>query len=190
VWDLGISSFYGISREARFVPSDDGTSLTPHYDKIQQIGMDIQATMGATLWKLEALDRSGRQPTDGRFQAVVAGVEHTLYSIAGTTADLGVIAEYLYDNRPDTAPRIYADRDVFMGFRCTANDVRGTTLLFGAIAGSGGDATLVTLEASRRLGDTWVIELEAMAVTHASDDALLSSMDRDGHFAIHLIRYF
>jgi hypothetical protein len=61
--DNGISAFSGTSREPRFVPAADGQSLLPVYDQIDQVGVDLQYTREAWLWKLEAIARDGYSNT-------------------------------------------------------------------------------------------------------------------------------
>jgi hypothetical protein len=54
VFDVGVSHFYGTSREPTLLPRVDeseGTSLIPHYSLIHQTGVDLQATVGSWLWK-------------------------------------------------------------------------------------------------------------------------------------------
>ena len=47
-FDIGVSHFYGTSRVPRFVFGFNGTEpvLVPHYDIINQTGLDLQATKG------------------------------------------------------------------------------------------------------------------------------------------------
>lgn len=96
--DLAVSHFHGTRREPTFaIAVRDGKSvLIPHYDLIDQTGLEAQLTRGAWLWKLEAITRSGH---GDRFAAAVAGFEYTLYQMAGTGADLGLLFEYQYDGR-------------------------------------------------------------------------------------------
>ena len=81
--DLGVSAFRGTSREPLLVPmtvdGDAGpTALQPRYDLIDQVSIDAQWTGGSTLWKLEAMTRSGH---GDRFGATTFGVEHTLFNL-------------------------------------------------------------------------------------------------------------
>ncbi|HEX9735991.1 MAG TPA: hypothetical protein VGG06_28855 [Thermoanaerobaculia bacterium] len=71
----------------------------PFYRVTSQVGVDVQHTRGAWLWKLEALAREGRGAS---FGAAVACFERTFYQIGGSSADLGVLAEVLWDGRDPT----------------------------------------------------------------------------------------
>jgi hypothetical protein len=61
--DVGLSVFSGTSREPRLIPADDAPVLLPHYDQIDQFGVDLQYTRDAWLWKLEAIARNGYSET-------------------------------------------------------------------------------------------------------------------------------
>jgi hypothetical protein len=189
-WDIGLSHFHGTSREPRLLPGlDPGGQpvLTPHYDLIDQTGLDVQLTTGAWLWKLEAIMRSGQ---GDRFFATVGGFEYTFYQVAGGNADVGVLAEYLYDGRDVTAPATLADDDVFIGTRLSLNDPQDSTLLAGAIVDRSTRATAVLVEAERRLGDNWKLELEGrLFFAVPVGDALFGIRD-DDHVTLRLTRYF
>ena len=128
--DLGVSHFHGTSREPRLsvVAGASGPELRPHYDQIDQTGLDIQYTADAWLWKFEAIGRGGH---GDYFTAAVAGIEYTLYQIMESDADLGLLAEYLYDGRDDNgdAPLTAFENDIFVGARLTLNDADDSTLL-------------------------------------------------------------
>ena len=110
--DIGLHAFSGTSREPRFVPAADGQSLLPVYDQIDQVGLDLQYTKDAWLWKLEAIARDGLSHS---FAAAVGGFEYTLYQVSETSADVGLLLEYQYDGRNEFEPVSIADNDVFVG---------------------------------------------------------------------------
>jgi hypothetical protein len=189
--DLGVSHFHGTSREPRLsvVSGSAGPELRPHYDRIDQTGLDVQYTSDAWLWKFEAIGRAGH---GGYFGAAVAGVEYTLYQIMESDADLGLLAEYLYDGRDENgdAPLTAFENDVFVGARLALNDEDDTTLLAGAIVDAGDRSTLATLEASRRIGSDWKIEIEARAFIDISPSDVLSGVRKDDFMTIRVTRFF
>ncbi len=77
--DIGLHAFAGTNREPRFVPAADGQSLLPVYDQIDQIGVDLQYTRDAWLWKLEAIARDGYSRTFSA--AVSATLKRTAKSV-------------------------------------------------------------------------------------------------------------
>ena len=158
-WDIGLSHFSGTSREPDFRPANDGagrTVLIPVYKTIDQTGLDVQATKGDWLWKLEVISRSGQ---GDRYTAATGGFEYTLYGIMESSADIGLIAEYLYDDRGHAATTPFAD-DLFLGARLAMNDEASSELLAGTIVDLENQSRVFSIEASRRLGDDWKLSLE------------------------------
>lgn len=154
--DLALSWFNGKSREPLLVPVTGG--IAPHYDLIEQAGLEVQYTAGDWLWKLEAIGRTGQGPA---FWAATAGFERTLYGIGGSGADLGLIAEYSHDGRdPALAPPTIYDNDLFVGARLALNDLGDTSVLGGALVDLNTDARVYLVEARRRLGENWRLSLD------------------------------
>ncbi len=154
--DIGVSNFYGVGREPLFTGL--GTANPSFfYPIINQTGFDIQATTGAFLWKLESIYRYAKQQD---FTALAVGAEYTFSNIKNKGIDVGVIAEYMYDERGDLAIS-NMDNDVFMGARLAFNDVQSTEFLAGAIVDIDKSTTFYSVEASRRLWNSWKVEVEA-----------------------------
>lgn len=185
-WDVGLSHFYGTGREPRLLPDANGKALIPHYDLIQQTGLDAQWTKGKWLWKLEAIRRSGQGPS---FTALTGGVEYTLSNIAGSRADAGLIVEYLYDQRGKKATTPFQD-DLAVGVRLALNDAQSTEALGSVILDRRTGAAFFNLEASRRLGSRWKFSLEARGVAGVKRADSLYGLRRDAYLQLELARYF
>ncbi len=186
-WDVGASYFYGTSREARLVLSDDAIRLEPRYDQIHQIGLDLQYTKDAWLWKFEGIVREGQ----GIFGALVGGFEYTFYQIRETDADLGVLSEYLYDGRDnDKAPPTTFDNDLFLGARLALNDISGTAVLAGTVVDLETQTTSFRLEAERRFGDVQKIEFESQWFVNVDDDDPLGAARDDSYLMLRLSHFF
>jgi hypothetical protein len=185
--DIGVSLFSGTSREPRLVSNADGTSLVPYYDQIEQIGVDLQYTHEAWLWKLEAIVRDGALDS---FAAAVGGVEYTVYQIRESSADLGLLFEYQYDARSDSEPLTLADNDVFVGTRLAFNDVQDSTALLGFAYDVDTGATFVNIEADRRLGNDYVVELRGRFFTGVERDDPMFAVASDDYLQLQLSRYF
>ncbi len=184
--DLGLSYFNGTSREPRLIPT--GPTLVPHYDQIAQVGLDLQLTAGDWLWKLEAIRRRGHGPG---FWAATAGFEWTMPGIAGTGADLGLIAEYSRDGRdPALAPATIYDDDLFLGARLGLNDISDTSLLAGALIDRYTDARAYLVEGQRRLGENWLLSLEGRFFDGAVAPDPISVIRNDDYISISLKRSF
>lgn len=190
-WDIGLSAFHGISREPRLVPAlldPVQVALIPHYDPITQLGADLQYTRNAWLWKLEFIRRSGHGED---FVAAVAGFEYTLFGPARSAFDLGVLVEYLYDGRDAQAPWTFYDDDVFVGLRLALNDADGTAFLAGAVLDRHGAETFGIVEAQRRIGQVWRLELEARLFSGVDvADSLLGGLHNDSVVALRAARFF
>lgn len=186
-WDIGLSHFAGTSRDPRFVAGTDAASqpvLIPVYDQIRQTGLDLQATKGAWLWKLELIHRSGQLKP---FNASVTGFEYTFTGIRGSRLDLGVLMEYLYDSR-ESAP---FQNDLMFGARLAFNDVQSTQVLFGLIVDrSDRSQRGLFIEASRRLGDSWKLNLEARFFSNVPATHALYGLRNDDYLQLELVRYF
>jgi hypothetical protein len=188
-WDFGLAHFSGTARDPRLLPglSDSGEAvLIPLYETIDQTSLDLQATKGDWLWKLEWLTRSGQ---GDRYSALVGGFEYTAVGIFDTAADLGFIGEYHFDDRGEDAPTPFED-DIMVGLRLALNDVQSTEALFGVIADRKDNAITYNLEASRRLGDNWTVEVEARLFSNAAPGDTLFSFRDDDHVQITLARHF
>ncbi|MEM7195026.1 MAG: hypothetical protein AAF402_08755 [Pseudomonadota bacterium] len=186
-WDVGLSLFHGTSREPRLLPSADGSTLIPHYDVINQFGIDIQYTGEAWLWKLEAIAREGQGDT---FGAMVGGFEYSFYQVFDSDKDVGILMEYLYDDRDDSAPLNVFQDDLFFGTRLAFNDAQDTALLAGAIVDLEDQTTSLRLEAERRLGQSWKIEIEAQILVNEDERNPVNGFASDDFLLLSLAKYF
>jgi len=185
--DIGVYAFSGTSREPRFIPAEDGQSLLPVYDQIDQLGLDLQYTRDAWLWKLEAIARDGYAST---FAAAVGGFEYTFYQVRESSADIGLLLEYQYDGRDAFEPITVADNDVFVGTRFALNDVQDTAVLAGISYDVQTGETFVNIEAERRFGDDWFVELRVRAFSGAEQGDTTYWLQRDDYAQLSIARYF
>ncbi|MEM9168765.1 MAG: hypothetical protein AAGC56_03850 [Pseudomonadota bacterium] len=206
-WDVGLSIFHGTSREPRFAIPQTNDRILPVYDRITQIGADIQYTKDAWLWKGEAIVREGQGDT---FFAAVAGFEYTLYQIGGRSWDLGLLAEYLYDGRDDgfapevidpingpeqtalvtETPVTIFNNDVFVGARLALNDTQDTSMLAGTAIDAEDGTMSAFIEAERRIGTSWKAELEARLFLNVDQGNFVDAFRDDDVVTARLTRYF
>lgn len=187
-WDLGLSYFWGTGREPRLIVDTGNLTLLPQYDIVNQTGLDVQATLGNWLLKLEAITRGGQGK---RFGALVVGFEYTFYQAFDTDADIGVLAEYIYDGRDPNAPPIPFKDDFFLGVRFNMNDAQSSELIIGGIVDRGTAATTLSLEASRRFGDNWKLGVEARLFKNIpASNLVLSGLRQDDYLQFTIQRYF
>ena len=185
--DVGLYYFHGTNREPRLELSPNGRELTPFYDQIDQVGLDLQYTRDAWLWKLETIVRNGY---DQSYMASIAGFEYTFYQVYESDADIGFLLEYQHDERSSQEPLTTADNDIFFGGRWSLNDTQDTAVLAGVVVDKKTSETFFNLEAERRFGDNVVLELRARAITNAEQDEPLYSFSRDDYIQLQISRFF
>ena len=198
-FEFGLSHFNGTSRAPLYEPvlEDDGELLLrPFYPVINQTGLDAQAIYGDWAIKLESIYRTNF-PDD--YYAFNAGFERTLVGALGTRADLGLVVEYLYDDRGEGAFDTFFENDIALATRWVLNDFGDTQALIGLIWDHDSHETIFTLEASRRLGETWLLLLEGRAFAGGQalnpDDPFDpgnkgASVARDDYIELELTKYF
>ena len=182
--DYGLSWFHGTSRDPII---NCGRRRIPFYALIDQYGLDVQATSGAWLWKLEAIRREfGNSIAANDFTAVVGGLEYSFYGMSDGLFDLGVLAEYHHDSRGDRATVVFQN-DLFMGLRLGFNDAESSEVLAGAFIDRDDQTSSFRIEANRRVGKFfWAdsrISLEAQAFSNVDPDNISSSL-RDSDFVL------
>ncbi|MDH3760225.1 MAG: hypothetical protein OEU50_04530 [Gammaproteobacteria bacterium] len=185
--DIGVNAFSGTSREPRLLADATGNVLVPYYDQIDQLGLDLQYTGDAWLWKLEAIARESQNDS---FTAAVGGFEFIFYQVADTAADIGLLIELQYDGRDDGEPLTLADNDLFAGIRLALNDSQDTAVLAGVGYDLETSETYVNIEADRRLGDNYVLELRARFITNANPQDTSYAIENDDYLQLQLSRYF
>jgi hypothetical protein len=189
IWDLGLSHFYGTSRDPSTIVEIDSTGeiqLIPYYEMIHQTGVDVQITQDNWLWKLESIVRSGQGKT---YYAGTGGFEYTLYNMFSTGLDLGIVAEYLYDSRGSHAPVVFED-DFLAAVRLAFNDEQSTEILAGVIFDRDSNTKFYSVEASRRFGENWKLEFEARFFSSAPKNDLSYAFRKDDHLRVELRYYF
>ncbi len=177
--------------------------LVPFYGLVDQTSLDAQLTLGGWLLKLEALyrDQSVLAPNPANPQAppvldqlhyvaATGGFEYTFYGVFDSSADIGLLAEYMYDERRAQAGHPFAD-DVFVGTRLAFNDVNDSALLAGVVMDQEDDSLTMTVEASRRLGGTAKLSLELRAFSNIpTENNPFASIADDDHVQLEYSYYF
>ncbi len=188
-WDLGVSHFSGTGRVPRLEPGMNSASepiLIPHYDQTDQTGVDVQYTVDSWLWKFEGISRTG---IDERLWALTAGLEYTLYGVFDGLADVGLLAEYLWDSRENSLAPPFDD-DIAGGFRFAFNDTQSSQLLAVAVIDRGGSGSFVSIEGNRRVGDSWTVGLESRGFVGVQSSDPLYALRRDVYVGVTVTRYF
>ena len=186
VFDVGLSHFYGNGREPIFTFDETG-AINTFYPVINQTGLDLQITHDAFLWKFESIYRNAKAQD---FFAMVAGLEYTFTNIDGNGLDIGALSEYLYDERDELSLNAMQN-DVFVGTRIALNDTQDTSLLVGGIKDLENSTKIFSVEASRRLGESWKVQLEARVFSDvANDEFILSNFREDTFLRLAVSKFF
>ncbi|MCB1878300.1 MAG: hypothetical protein KDH88_20175 [Chromatiales bacterium] len=191
IFDIGLAYFQGTGRDPLLLPGIDNVGnlhLVPYYEQIEQLSIDAQATLDAWLLKFEAYTRKGKL---GRHFAMVGGFEYTFVGVAETDIDVGVLAEYLFNDRKrlfEVDPAF--QNDFFVGSRIVLNDVQSTEVLIGVISDLDSNVRFWNIEASRRLGGAWKLSLEARAIAGKDKNDALQALRTEDYIQLELARYF
>lgn len=187
-WDIGLHYFDGTSRDPvlELRENDAGPRLIPKYYLMSQIGLDLQATLEAWLLKLEVIHRRTK-PED--FSALVSGFEYSLVDLTDSGLELGIIGEYLYDDRgKDSAANF--QNDIFIGTRWAFNDAQSTEILAGGIFDLDRASRSFRIEASRRIGQDMKLSVEAQMFEHIEPDDVFYALRNDDFLTLELGWYF
>ena len=183
--DYGLSWFQGTSREPDFIPATIPGQLRPFYPQIDQLGLDLQLTWEAWLWKLEAIHRDF---TEDDFNAAVGGFEYTFFNAADGLFDLGLLLEYHYDSRDDPATVLFQN-DLFAGARFGFTDTQSSELLAGYFQDQDDQSASFRVEGNRRVFDDARINLEAQFFTN-SDPGNVSYSLRNSDFVLLSLEFY
>ncbi len=195
-WEFGLSYFSGVDRlpsdfvPNAFAPSGQPVSVVPVYSLINQAGIDGQVFVGDWTWKLEAINkeyRSGLRKGSHTLQSVF-GFEYTWVGFTGGAADLGFVVEYHYSdaNKRETL----FDNDLATALRFVLNDAQSTEVLAGLVTDRQTRTVAGFIEASRRLGQNWLLEAELRTFSATVEQRPLFSFRFDNFLQVDLAYYF
>jgi len=185
--DYGLSWFKGTARRSIFVPSEPGSDvMAPFYRQMERVGLDLQYTVDAWLWKLEAIYQD---ETSGAHKAYVGGLEYTFYNIQDGSYDLGLLAEYNFDSRDDPQRWMFQN-DLFLGSRFGFTDAASSAILVGAFRDMDDGSLIYRIEGSRRVFGDATISLEAQVFSNTAPTNI-NSINADNDFLkLELAWYF
>lgn len=172
--EIAVSIFSGTNRDPRFDFNYDlfDPKLIPVYTRMDQFGLEMEYIYEGWVAKLEAI---AVETPDESYTAAVGGVEYTFDTVFDTDLDVTLITEYLWDERGSDSTGFF-EHDVGAGVRITFNDEQSTEILVGGIFDFDTNEALYNLEASRRIGDSWRVEILAMVVAERGDQELGQSV--------------
>lgn len=188
-FDLGLSYFQGTARDPVLLPALDGGGnlvLAPFYPQKKQASLDLQATFGPWLWKLEGY---GRRELGENYGAVTGGIEYSFYGVFGSEGDLGTVVEYAYDTRGMNQRNPYQN-DAFFALRWAANDAASTSVLAGTTVDTETGALGFRLQGERRIAENYRLSLEGHFFTNVPQQDPVYSVSDDDYLQIRIARFF
>jgi hypothetical protein len=188
VYDIGAHWYKGTDRTPQYnaILHNGANVLSAHYQQIEQVGLDVQATIDSWLWKGELIYQDN--PVEG-FWASQLGVEYSFYGIQDSATDLGVLIEYGKDQR-GTAGNSIMQNDVGIGARLNLNDTQSTTLLAGVIYDLDYHTTSLSVMGDRRIGEDLKASIEARVFSTENSNDPAAIFANDDYVKLTLDRYF
>ncbi|WP_028862770.1 hypothetical protein [Psychromonas aquimarina] len=190
-FDIGSYWFHGTNRDPLLTPAQNGQTLVlrQYYNQMDQLGIDVQATIDDWLWKFESIYRSTKAED---FGAVQAGFEYTYVGVFDSFTDLGLLMEYGWDSRGEAGASAGANvqNDLFLGSRIAFNDMQDSEVLMGFSTDLDHNAFSILVEASRRFGDSFKANLDFRMLQSSEYTDQLYSLKDDDHLQVSLDWYF
>ena len=196
-FDLGAYWFHGTNRDPYLTTSADSTeerltsySLMQHYSQMDQLGIDVQATLGDWLWKFESIYRDTSVED---FWATQAGFEYSFIGVFDSNLDLGLLMEHSWDSRGEVElgeQGSLFQNDLFLGTRLALNDMQSSEFLMGISSDLDHNAFSFLIEASSRFGDNFTVSFDLRLLQSNEQSDLLYSLSRDDHAQLSVAYYF
>lgn len=220
--DIGISHFSGTSREPIPIVIVNTITLTvdalsTYYEQVDQTGLELQYLYDDWALKFES---TYKNQNTGDYTSAVTGFEYTISDLEPWGADLGVLVEYLWNDRnsvsilpmslraiglPDNTPvpaNIAAqaiipgaylspfENDIFIGARFSLNDTGSSEFLAGMIVDADDQTTSASFEGSTRIGDDIRISLNIYLFEHVAKTSAFYALRKDDQVEAKLAWYF
>jgi len=191
-FEFAFSHFSGTSRDPLLILGVSGSTpvLTPLYTTVDQTGVELQYLWEEWIFKFEGISNSG---VGQRYSAAVSGFEYTQVGIFDSNADLGWIAEYLFDDRKQAAPHSF-ERDVFLAWRYAFNDADSSEILGGMIYDPKTNEKVFSVEVSQRIASDVKLNIEGRVFENGrlpqqSNDKNWFLEDED-YVQVEIVKYF
>jgi hypothetical protein len=182
--------FHGTSREPDLLPLFDQfgavSALKPLYRPMDQFAGDVQWARGAWLFKGELMHR---RKSNTQYQAGVGGFEYAISRPFGTVADLSLLAEYQFDNRPFSEWPVPVTNGVYSGFRLALNDSVSSDLRAGVLFDIKTSAWMIKAEYWRRMKGGLGIYVGYYGFANTARSLVLRNFERDSHLTVGFRRH-
>lgn len=192
--DYGLSFFKGTGREPTFVLGGtiNNPLLVPYYQQITQYGLDFTYAQNAWLWKMELIKRSDQNNAQGIVEDYLAHTSGFELDISDMLSgkDIGLLVEWLYDDRGEVGTTTGFDNDFFLGLRFANNDAQGTEMILGVIQDLSQGTNLLVLEGERRIGKDMKLFFDLNMFNHVDQGDSVFRQIRNDDFIQFRLAYF
>jgi len=167
-WDLGFSFFNGTARDPLLQPllADSVLTTTPSLDSLTTISL-----------------------VPFYHQITQFGVDAQATRIFDTDIDLGIVSEYLFDDRDTEATQPFQN-DLLFGLRLALNDEQSSEALLGTILDLESNSASLTFEASRRIGNSFKLSANAVFWVNTGNDSILDLLRSEDYLQLELAWFF
>ncbi len=182
-FEWGISYFKGTNRDPSFVLNNQ-QKLLPMYTQMEQISLDGQYIYKSLIVKSEFIRKDSQLATS--YISTVTGFEYTFSNIQQSGIDIGVLSEWVYDERGKSSSATFYDH-TFVGSRLALNDEQSSELLAGVFINNHDiEVSSFRLEASRRINNNWKWESEINIISSPSPGENLNTFKEDDYYQFSL----
>lgn len=160
--EIAIQLGFGPDEQALRAQALQDIVLVPHYDQIEQYGLELQWILGDMALKAEARQRE--QLGEKRI-AAIGGWEYSFPSTFNLALDTRLIAEYHYEEEFTPAPNLF-DNNYVVGLRVDGQDAAGSVLQLGISYNREDYVLIYSGEYSTRTSDNSRLEISAQVISH------------------------
>lgn len=185
IFDVGLSFYHGNSRLPQFLQSTEQT-IRLNYLQLDHLGIELQAVVGPMILKAESIYQ--KRSNDDVF-AFTSGVEYTFGNLFNSGVELGLFAEYSYDERREEQIT-GLDDDFFIGSRLSINNSKSTELSVGLIKDRRKGTEVYTGNVSSRIAQNWKVNAEFRFYSIINQEDILYAVRQDSFIGISLTYYF
>ena len=188
---LAVSQYRGYTRSPEFIaetsPDSQEIELIPKYQLINQTGLELEWLKAGAIFKAELIYQSGGPDS---FFGTGTGVEREFPNILNSSMTFTPFFEVYYDNRNERAPITAFDNDLYLGARVLFNDINDSKIQTNMLWDWESHAYFYELDASRRIGNDWLVSTAVTIPVNADDDPALSSFTEDERIMFKLRYHF
>jgi hypothetical protein len=191
-FDIGTYWFRGTNREPLLTIAQENREPVIHqyYIQMDQLGLDVQATLGDFLWKFETIYRD---TNNDDYWATQAGFEYTYVGAFSSNTDVGLLIEHAWDSRGEgsvTEITSSFQNDLYIGTRIAFNDMQSSEILMGIGTDLDHSATSFIFEMTRRFSDNIKASADIRIIQSSEPLEQLYAVKEDDHLQVSVDWYF